>query len=163
MKAKEAIRMTIDSSDMIANSYLKDLSDADLFVRPVKGMNHVAWQLGHLIGSERFFMEAIKPGASPELPKGFSEAYTKETIESDDPKKFHTKAEYVSLWKAQRDATLKLLESLPEAELDAPGPEQFRQWAPTVASIFNMVGVHPLMHLGQWVAVRRKQNKPVVI
>ena len=73
MKAKDALRLTIDNSNMIATSYLNDLSDADLFVRPVVGMNHLAWQLGHLIASERFFIEGIKPGASPPLPKGFDE------------------------------------------------------------------------------------------
>jgi hypothetical protein len=29
--------------------------------------------------------------------------------------------------------------------------------------MLNMIGVHPLMHLGQFVAVRRKAGKPVVI
>jgi hypothetical protein len=163
MNAKDAIRMTISGSDMISQSYLADLSDADLMVRPVDGMNHMAWQLGHLIAAERRFVDKVKPGACPPLPAGFEEAHSKETISSNDHKKFRTKAEYLALWKAQREATLKVLDSLPEADLDKPGPEEFRSFMPTVGSLFNMIGVHPLMHCGQWVAVRRTGKKPVVI
>jgi DinB superfamily len=163
MNAKDVIRMTIDNSDMISNSYLSDLSDADLMLRPVDGMNHLAWQLGHLIAAERHFLEAVKPGASPPLPHGFEEAHSKETISSNDPKKFRTKDEYLSLWKAQREATLKVLAGLPDSQLEAPSPESLRSFAPTVGSIFNMIGVHPLMHCGQWVSVRRKLKKPISI
>jgi uncharacterized damage-inducible protein DinB len=163
MNAKDAIRMTIASSDQIANMYLADLSDSDIMIRPVEGMNTIAWQLGHLIKSERHFIEELKPGSCPPLPAGFVEAHSKETSSSDDPKKFRSKAEYLALWKAQREATLKLFDGISEAELDAPAPESFRKWLPTNAALFNLVGVHPLMHCGQWVTVRRKLKKPLVM
>ena len=44
-------------SDFIIKSYLDDLSDADLRLRPVEGMHPIALQLGHLIVAERMFME----------------------------------------------------------------------------------------------------------
>ena len=35
-------------------AYVQDLADADLLLRPVPGINHIAWQLGHLItGSKK--------------------------------------------------------------------------------------------------------------
>ena len=52
MNAREAIKLNLNSSNMICQGYLADLTDADLLVRPVPGANHIAWQLGHLLISE---------------------------------------------------------------------------------------------------------------
>lgn len=165
MKTKDAIRSVYGTADTLVNSYLGDLTDADLLVRPVPGQNHIAWQLGHLIGAERVFIETMKPGTSPPLPEGFDAAYGRdeEALTSDDPQRFLPKAEYLRLWKAQREATLGFLNTLSDTDLDAPGPERFRKFCPTVGSMMMLVGTHPLMHVGQWVSVRRKLGKPVVI
>ena len=109
MSPKDAIRNTIDMSQMVAGAYTSDLADGDLLVRPVPGMNHIAWQIGHLIASERQMMEILQPVRS--LPEGFVEAHSKETAASDDASKFHTLAEYQALWTAQREATKKILDS----------------------------------------------------
>src|SRR5262249_7749058 len=127
---KDALRLSIDMSDFIVNSYIGDLSDADLFIRPVAGMNHIAWQLGHLISTERSFVEMVKPGACPPLPEGFDKAYTKETTTIDDPAKFHTLAKYQELWKAQRQATKEVLDAVAEADLDKTDAGKYPEWAP---------------------------------
>jgi hypothetical protein len=163
MSPKDALRIAIESSDMIINTYINDLDDSDLLLRPVPGMNHIAWQLGHLIAAERHFVEMVKPGSCPELPAGFAEAHTKETSTSDDPSKFLSRARYQELWKAQRAATLAVLNSVPEADLDKTDPGKYPEWAPTVAALLAMTGTHALMHCGQFVAVRRQVGKPVVI
>ena len=111
---------------MIINAYINDLDDADLLLRPVPGMNHIAWQLGHLIAAERHFVEMIKPGSCPALPAGFAEAHSKETSHADDPSKFHSRAKYQELWKAQRAATLAVLDGVPEADLDKTDPSKSR-------------------------------------
>jgi hypothetical protein len=161
--SKDMIKATVAMTDRMVQSYLGDLDDADLLLRPVDGMNHIAWQLGHLIGSERWFVEQIKPGASPALPEGFEAAHKKETAGVNDASKFHTKAEYLSLWKKQRDASLAVLDGFSEADLAKPSPEIVRKFCPTVAETMNMIGLHPMMHLGQWVAVRRKLKKPITM
>ena len=162
MNAKDAIRQTIGMSDMIVSKYLDDLDESALMVRPVEGMNHIAWQIGHLISSERGFVEGIKPGSCPPLPEGFEAKHTKETTTSDDASKFLSKADYLAAWTAQREATKALLDSLSEADLDAPAPENIRSFCPTVGMVLNLTGLHPLMHVGQFVAVRREQKLPVV-
>ena len=78
-------------------SYLGDLDDADLLVRPVEGMNHIAWQLGHLISSERGMVEAIRPGSCPPLPEGFEANHDREDTTSDDPARFLSKDDYLDL------------------------------------------------------------------
>jgi uncharacterized damage-inducible protein DinB len=158
--AKDVIRDTINNSDFIIKTYLQDLTDADLLVSPVEGMNPVAWQLGHLTAVERSWVEKLRPGSCPALPEGFAEAHTKETAVPHAFKPAGNKADYVKAWDAQHAATLAVLDALPEARLTEPTGVDF---APTVASMLNMIGVHGLMHCGQIVALRRKLGKPVVI
>ncbi len=161
MQAKDVILQTINVGDMIMNKYLEDLEDADFLHRPVEGMNHIAWQMGHLITSERNMVEGIKPGSCPPHAEGFYEKHSKKTAGLDGAENFYTKAEYLEAWTAQRAATKALLESMTDAELEAPAPEQIRSLAPTVGAVFNLTGLHPLMHAGQFVGVRRARHKPI--
>jgi hypothetical protein len=165
MHAKDAILQTCNMSEQVVDKYLNDLGDADLLLRPVPGQNHIAWQLGHLILSERGMVEGIKPGSSPPLPAGFEEAHGPDeaSTASDDPARFLSKAKYLELMKAQREATKTVLSSLSDAELDAPAPERMRKMCPTAGAVLALIGGHVLMHVGQWVSVRRKLGKPVVI
>jgi len=163
MSPKDALKLSVNMSDFIINAYIGDLSDADLFIRPVPGMNHIAWQLGHLISAEHHFVEMVKPGSCPALPAGFDEAHTKEKTTVDDPAKFYPLSKYQELWKAQRAATLSVLDSVPESDQDKTAPEKYPEWAPTVAALLAMGGTHALMHCGQFVAVRRLLGKPVAI
>lgn len=162
MHAKDAIRHTLDSSDMIIGSYIKDLSDAELLVRPVEGMNHIAWQLGHLLSAERHFVEMVKPGASPALPADFEAGHGRECFGVDEASKYYTAARYRELWETQRAATRAVLEGLSDADLSRTDPS-FPPYAPSVGALLNMCGVHALMHSGQFVAVRRQLGKPVAI
>lgn len=159
MNTHQALRLGIDSANMISMSYLSDLSDADLLVRPVPGANHIAWQLGHLIVSEHQLMEAAFPGSMPKLPEGFAEKHSKETAELDAPEAFLSKSAYLACYEEQRSGTLKLLSKVSDADLDKPAPEAFREWLKSIGELFSMQGTHWLMHAGQWAVVRRKLGR----
>lgn len=162
MTGKDAISNSLDMSDFIIGKYLEDLSDSDLLVRPVPGMNHIAWQVGHLLSAERAWTELLKPGSAPELPAGFDAAHGKETIGENDPAKFLPAAKYRELLSAQRAATRAVLASVADSDLDAAKPG-LPDFAPTPGKLLNMVAIHMLMHVGQFVAVRRQLGKPVTI
>lgn len=162
MNAKDLIKNSLTMSNEILNAYLGDLEDADLMVRAVPGTNHAAWQLGHLISSERHMLTGAGV-TMPALPDGFEECYTKETSASDDASKFHKKGEYLTLMEEQRKATLAGLEAMSDADLDRPTPEEMHAYAGTVGIAFNMVAIHVMMHAPQLVAIRRKLGKPIVI
>src|SRR5690242_17822014 len=108
MGPKDVISLTLDMSDRILKKYVEDLSDADLCLRPVEGMNSIALQIGHLILAERTFVEMVKPGASPPLPAGFAEKHDIKNATKVDSG-FATKDEYTKLWDAQRAATKAVL------------------------------------------------------
>lgn len=163
MDANEVLRTTMSLSSMVLTSYLKDLSDAELMHRPAPGCNHLAWQLGHLISSECGLLNGLCPGAAPELPAGFEKNHSKEAKDSDDPKQFCTKAEYLSLHEKVRVATEKELAQQSAADFDKPAPENWRQMFPRAGDIWCLIATHGLMHAGQFVPVRRALGKPVVI
>ncbi|QEH37547.1 DinB superfamily protein [Aquisphaera giovannonii] len=163
MGPKDVLRRSINGSDMVLTTYLSDLSDEDLLVRPLPGLNHIAWQMGHIIGGTARFMDMIEPGSAPPLPEGFAQAHGKEAAGSDDPSKFLAKGEYLRLWTAYKEAVLALLDRIPESRLDEEDPNKYPPFAPNVGALFGMAAAHPLMHAGQFVAVRRKLGKPVLI
>ncbi len=160
MDSRRALRAGIVSGQKIVDAYLGDLSDADLFVRPVSGTNHIAWQLGHLIAAEHDMMESVRPKSMPELPAGFRAKHKKDTAKSDDPKDFFTKAQYVEAMNQQRAGTLAVLETMSDAELDQPAPESLRSFLKNTSDVFVMQGTHWVMHAGQWAIVRRKLGRP---
>jgi len=162
MTPKDVIKNTINMGQDVLATYLSDLGDADLMVRSVPGANHIAWQLGHLISSEHQMLTDAGY-RMPALPDGFAEAYTKETSTSDQAKRFHKKQQYLEWMGQQRAATLTALEAASNADLDKPSPERMREYAPTIWAVFNLVGIHLMMHAAQFVPVRRKLGKPVLI
>jgi uncharacterized damage-inducible protein DinB len=109
------------------------------------------------------FIDQIRAGTSPALPENFEEGHGRHQNNIDDPSKYYSVEEYTKLYKAQREATKKLLAELSDADLDAPGPEPVRSFAPTVGATFNLIANHELMHVGQYVAVRRALGKAVAI
>ena len=161
MGPKDVIKQTLDMSDFILNKYMDDLSDADLRLRPVEGMHPIALQLGHLIVAEQMFNEMINPGSTPALPDGFKEAHDLKNKELSDSG-FVSKDKYLELWKAQRAATMAVLDATTDAELDDTRDGKLPPFAPTVGVLLNITGAHALGHYGQFVAVRRMLRKPVV-
>lgn len=145
---------------MISLAYLNDLSDADLLVRPVPGTNHIAWQLGHLIAAENGMVEETCPGSMPPLPADFRDKHSPATASSDDRQAFLSKNEYLRLFKQQREATLKALDTLSDTDLDRPAPDRFRQYIDSAGGVFTMQASHWLMHAGQWAVVRRTLGRP---
>ncbi len=155
----EHVRQTLELPSLVVNGYLEDLADHELLVRPLDGMNHIAWQLGHLIRSEHEHINQVAPGRMPALPVGFAEAYTAETAASDDPQDFHTKEEYLQAMQTQREGTLDILSSMTDEQLQQPAPESIRYFGPTVGAVFSGEATHWMMHAGQWAVVRRKLGR----
>ena len=95
----------------------------------------------------------------PALPEGFAEKYTKQTAESDRPSDFHTKEQLLEVYRSQRAATLKKLESLSNESFDTAAPEAMQSYAPNIGAVFSMQGSHWLMHAGQWAVLRRQLGR----
>ena len=163
MDAKQAIESSMNAGLMVLNKYVGDLDDADLLERPGPGCNCLAWQLGHLIAAESQLVNMVSPGQGAVLPEGFAERHAKDKCDVDAPAGFLTRHEYLELYDQVRVATKKALAELPVERLDEPAPERFRSIFPNMGSVFLLIANHPMMHAGQFVPVRRRKGKPVVI
>jgi uncharacterized damage-inducible protein DinB len=163
MTGKEAIKSALTSTQDMLAWYISDLSDTDLIQRPAPGANHIAWQLGHLIGAESYLIrQGVSDAAYPELPAGFVERHAKETAAVDPPTGYATKAQYLDLYNKARAATLAALDRLTDADLDKPTQGNMAKFAPRVGDLFLLVANHTMMHAGQFTVLRRKLGKPVL-
>ena len=163
MDAKDAIRSVANVSGMVLKTYISDLEDADLMRRPGEGCNHLAWQLGHLISAEVHLLDQVAAGHHVELPSGFAEGHSKDACGNDDPAGFCSKGTYLELFDSVRAASAAALDAYPDADLDKPAPEGFRDFCPTMGDMFSLIANHPMMHAGQFVVVRRQLNKPILM
>ncbi len=74
-----------------------------------------------------------------------------------------TKAQYLEWYKKSRDNLVKTIDKASDKDLEAPVQGRLSQMFPTVGHILMLMANHPMMHAGQFVVVRRKLGKPVVI
>jgi hypothetical protein len=163
MKAHNVLLEALSTSRFVMSSYLKDLTDDDLLVRPVEGAHNAAWQLGHLICSESQMIGGIRPQAQKLVSDDFTRRHDKSRAFEPSELWVVPKGEYLRLMELVRFATLNLLRELSDEDLAAAGPEFTRKYAPTVGSVFSSISGHELMHAGQIAVIRRKLGKPVVI
>lgn len=172
MRAQEVVVQLLRSARMVTERYLSDLSDEDLLIRPVPGAHCVAWQLGHLICSERKMLEGVaqqgvRVPELPELPAGFEQRHAKGAGGSNEGSAeglgFADKLQYQELMRSLRAATVAAVEGCRDEQLDLAGPEAMRGYAPTVGAVLMMIGTHEMLHSGQIAVLRRKLGKPVVI
>ena len=163
MTGIDAIRTSLRSTQQLVTWFIGDLSDAELLVRPAEGANHVAWQMGHMILSERNLILKELPGVGyPELPPGFAEQHAKTTTAIDPPTGFADKAVYLGVFTQTRESTIAALATLTDADLDRPTTGPMASIAPTLGALFLLASNHSLMHGGQFTVVRRKLGKPVL-
>lgn len=160
MNAIDAIKGSLGMAEMLGMLYISDLDDSELMQRPHPKCQHINWQIGHLILSEHQMVQPVVGDAMPDLPEGFAQQYSKETIGSDSQQDFATKDALLAAYKEQRAATLAALDASSEADLEKPTGIEY---APTRGSVFSLLSSHWLMHCGQWVIVRRNNDKPIVM
>jgi DinB family protein len=163
MHPKDLIRTALKNTQYVLEMYFKDMSDEDLLVRVTPNSNHMAWQLGHLILSERQLLGPhLGADTYPALPDGFDKQHSNDTAHQNPPRDFLKKAEYLDLFAKTRAATLAKLESMSDADLDKPLKGGLSQFAPTVGSMILFQADHTTMHSAQATPVRRKLGKPVL-
>ena len=157
--AKNLLRQSIEMGHFVTRAYVEDLTDAQLL--RAFGAGGESHRLATRPHDRQRAGDARRAGAAGAGPaRGFAAAYTRETAASDDPAKFATKAQYLALMDQMKAASLAAVEATPEGELDTPGPESMREYAPTVGAVLMLLGTHWLMHAGQFVPIRRKLGKP---
>ena len=163
MLAKDALKLGLASTQNLVSSYLADLSDYDITVRPVPGANNIAWQIGHLIEGEGYLGSVLPGAAYPELPSSLKGQYGKETAATAPSGGFLSKAQYLEWFNKVRAASIAVVDKLTDADLDKPNSGPMAKFAPNIAGLIVLMTNHTMMHAGQFTVVRRLLNKPVIM
>ena len=160
MNAKDAIRQVIEWSHMLTQ-VVRGRPERRRPAGPL-GAGHEPHRLATGARGRRNADDARGVGVRRRrrCPTASTRPTRRETAASDDPAKFRKKAEYLALMDQMKAASLAAVDATPEADLDKPGPEMMREYAPTVAAMLMVLGTHWLMHAGQFVPIRRKLGKP---
>jgi len=159
MNFKDSIRSLLRISDFLSQGYLTDITPEEMLIRPVPDANHIAWQIGHLIASERNLVEAAAPGSMPTLPEGFAERHRRDGTVTDNPADYLTKEAYIELAKQIRKATLEALDRFSDADFDKPVTARVPPFVKCAGDCFATIGPHWALHAGQWVVIRRKLGR----
>lgn len=161
MTFKDAFDYNMNMAELVVDEYLKDLSDADLLLRPAPKANHIAWQLGHLIVSHQGMLSKI--GAAPAaLPAGFDQRHDNASSQAANGQ-FDSKETYLRLLKELNAEARRFAAAAPAADLARPAPESMQAYAPKVGDVLQLLASHIMMHVGQFAVVRRILDKPVVL
>ncbi len=162
MTAKDVLKSVLTSTQWITTEYLKDLSDADMQVRPVENANNAAWQMAHIIASETHLMAELPGATYPELPQKIKDATTGASAKTNRDGGGLTRAEYVELFNKVRAASIANVDRLNDADLDIRSNGLLKMLAPTLGDLVVLVGNHTTMHSGQFTVIRRLLGKPVL-
>jgi hypothetical protein len=158
-----AIKAALESTADLLKMYLGDFSEDDMFVRPVPGANHAAWQVGQIALGDIFLVRSAFPDTPyPELPPGASDLYGKVGAKQEGREGFLNKEEALKFFNDVRAATIAALEKVSDADLDRPTTGDLASFAPTLGHLFLAASNHTLMHGGQLTVIRRKLGKPVL-
>ena len=150
-----------DNFEMLKN-HLGEFSDAEMFVRPVAGANHAAWQVGHLLFFENMVCSMYAPSAVIKLPDGSDKLYGKEGATVDDAAKFLSKEELLKHLGTVRQALVTWVKGLSDDDLAKAGPDAFKGWVDTIGDLVIAIQMHTTMHIGQIQVIRRKLGKKVM-
>ncbi len=163
MTAVDLLKYGLGLSQQIIGGALKDIKDEDLSQRPGPDSNTLAWQLGHIISSEKEMLQNFPGFKYPDLPAGFSEKHANkpEITKSDAPTGF-TVADYVAQMNAIREATMARVAQLTDKDLDHPSEGGIKEMAPTLGTVLELAAQHFTMHSGHLSVLRRKLGKPVL-
>jgi hypothetical protein len=163
MKAKDVVKIALQSNLDSLQMIVGDLSDDDIKVRAVPKANNIAWQLAHLCTAESFLLGGQLPGVQyPAVPKAIAELGNERSGKEDPPGGYLPKAQYLDCLGKLRAATIAAVEKLKDEDFDRATTNVMAKYAPTLGALLILTANHTLMHGGQFTVVRRALGKPVV-
>ncbi|MEM6330398.1 MAG: DinB family protein [Planctomycetota bacterium] len=141
-----------------SDQQLADLTDEEFFAQPAAGMNHVAWNLGHLA----FYLD--KPagmlGAAVELGD-WADRFAQGSTPTPGPAGYPSREEICTAFTSASDRCIAAIKAAPDDVLTAANTVAMKDALPTMADLMNFLLVgHCALHFGQVSAVRRALGRP---
>ena len=156
MQSIDLIRRNLRRSAELALLRIEDMREHGLVYPTPNGGGHTLWVLGHLAYVEGLITRSIMLG-EPNPLEHWKEPFDGADV-SNDPEIFPPFDEVLEACRESRRATLALLDSLDEEDLDRPSakcPEGHEETFGTYRHCFQLVADHWYMHRGQLADARR--------
>ncbi len=160
MNAIEFIKASLDASQGWVGGIIADMKDAPLTRPTPKGGNHPLWILGHLAYSEGDLVQAMIAG-KPNPLADWKEIFGQGSEPSDNAAIYPSFDKVTAKFAEVRAATLALLGTLSEADLDKPShaPESMKAFFGTTGDCLKAVILHYMFHGGQAADARRAAGR----
>lgn len=157
MNAKAAIEKSLKFADQFCNA-LADMKDAPL-ARPCAGGNHAMWIAGHLAVVEGRMHKMLF--GIPNPLEHWKPLFDWGSEPIDDASAYPSFDEVLSNFAALRARTMQYLESIGEAELDAPVKVSSPHFpiCDTVGNTMLIIALHQCGHAGEAFVARRAVGK----
>ena len=161
MESKELIKANLEATLAMVLKLAEDMKDAPLTSPTPNGGNHPMWVIGHLAYSEGAVICGLMLG-EPNPHEAWKEVFANGTEPVDDASVYPPFDDVIAKLRQTNQATLKLLDSLSEEDLDQASkntPPQFESFFGTYRKCFMMMSNHRLMHYGQLADARRAAGR----
>lgn len=141
---------------------IESIEPADWFRQPQPGINHVAWQVGHLAVAQYWLTMNRVRGQRPEdaalLSEAFLQRYGRLSQPDPNPAQNPTPAELRATLDRVHAAALRELEQVPDSELDQPVGKPHPMFSTKLGAIL-WSAQHEMLHAGQIGLLRRLFGK----
>ncbi|HTQ38084.1 MAG TPA: DinB family protein [Pirellulales bacterium] len=161
MKTIDFIRKGLEGSAQGALLLIDDMKDAPLTFPTPRGGNHPLWVLGHMAHTEGEVIQHMMLGnANPVAHWG--ELFGMKSEPTADASRYPAFDEIREKFLELRGQTMKLLDSMSDADLDQPPkacPPQVKDFLNTYAQCFLVVIYNTMTHRGQVADARRAAGR----
>jgi len=161
MQSKDLLKINLENCMGMILPMLEDMKDAPLTFPTSKGGNHPLWIAGHLAYSEGSLIQEMMLGQLNPLAN-WKDIFSDGTEPTGDADKYPPFDEVMVKLQEVHQATVALLDSMSEDELDTPSkncPPEYEGFFGTHRRCFQMVASHWLMHQGQVADARRMAGR----
>lgn len=156
MQSRDLIRQNLRRSEAVALARVEDMRDHPMVMPTPNGGGHTLWTLGHLAYIEELVIRRYMLGESNSLA-AWAAIFDGDDV-SGNASDFPPFAEVLAECRRARAATIELIESLGEDDLDQASraaPEAGKELFATWRHCLQFVADHWLMHRGQLADARR--------
>lgn len=160
MNAIDLMRNALEFTDRFVNPMIDDLRDIALIQPTQRGGNHALWIMGHLASSEAAMRSMVT--GSPNPLEDWQAAFGPGTQPVADGSAYPSFDEVVRRFRESRAATMQLLESMSDADLDKKPKgidHDMEHLFKTNADVLMLVLIHQQFHFGQLADVRRAAGR----
>ncbi|MDA1008487.1 MAG: DinB family protein [Planctomycetota bacterium] len=142
----QPMALTMGYGELLA----KDITDAQFAQLTVKGMNHAAFQYGHLAVYPARIATLLGCDGAIAAPAGYEAMYAQGCPCIDDPARYHPREEILHHWRSGYAEVAALIADAPLSRFEQANPiERMRERFPLAGmAVSFLCNNHQMMHLG---------------